>query len=161
MSVNRQLPHVLVLPEDDANRQIALGFQLDLDWSVQRQIQVLKPAGGWTRVVETFESDHVGALKRNPHQFLVLLIDFDDDLSRLAYAKNRIPPAMLDRAFILGSLTQPESLKAAGLGSYEQIGSKMALDCREQNNATWSHELLHHNASELDRLCQHVRTILF
>ncbi len=41
MSVNRALPHVLVLPEDDANRQIANGFLLALDSSVQRRIQVL------------------------------------------------------------------------------------------------------------------------
>lgn len=29
MSVNRARPHVLVLPEDDANRQIAVGFELE------------------------------------------------------------------------------------------------------------------------------------
>jgi hypothetical protein len=29
MSVNKYLPHVLVLPEDDANRQMANGFFLD------------------------------------------------------------------------------------------------------------------------------------
>jgi hypothetical protein len=29
MSVNKYHPHVLVLPEDDANRQLANGFLLD------------------------------------------------------------------------------------------------------------------------------------
>lgn len=29
MSVNKERPHVLILPEDDANRQLANGFQLD------------------------------------------------------------------------------------------------------------------------------------
>ena len=45
MSVNRHQPHVLVLPEDDANRQLANGFRLDqylLNW----KIQVLR-GGGW------------------------------------------------------------------------------------------------------------------
>ena len=83
MSVNRELPHVLVLPEDDANRQIAIGFQLALDWSVQRRIQVLNPAGGWYRVLDSFESDHVVAMDRNRHRLVVLLIDFDSNIARL------------------------------------------------------------------------------
>ena len=44
MSVNRHKPHLLVLPEDDANRQLARGFELELS---TRQFQVLQPAGGW------------------------------------------------------------------------------------------------------------------
>jgi len=61
MSVNHYLPHVLVLPEDDANRQIANGFQLDIS---SRQIQVLPEAGGWIRVLECFTEDHIGAMDR-------------------------------------------------------------------------------------------------
>jgi hypothetical protein len=45
--VNRYLPHVLVLPEDDANRQIANGFVLDLDPSVLPVFKCSKkPAAG-------------------------------------------------------------------------------------------------------------------
>src|SRR5438105_3277386 len=161
MSVNRETPHVLVLPEDDANRQIAIGFQLDLDWSVQRRIQVLNPAGGWKRVLDTFESDHLGAMDRNGNRFVVLLIDFDEHVSRLTYAKKKIPPRLADRVFVLGALSKPERLRSAGLGSYEEIGSKMARDCREGSNTTWGHELLRHNANELTRLREHVCSILF
>ncbi len=161
MSVNRELPHVLVLPEDDANRQIAIGFQLNLDWSVQRRIQVLNPSGGWNRVFDTFESDHVGPMDRNCNRFMVLLIDFDGDLSRLTYANGKIPPRLADRVFVLGALGEPERLRSAGLGSYEEIGSKMATDCREGSDTTWSHEFLRHNANELSRLREHIRPILF
>ncbi len=42
MSVNRHLPHVFVLPEDGANRQLAKGFHLEVDWTRQRQMQVLE-----------------------------------------------------------------------------------------------------------------------
>lgn len=52
MSVNRHLPHVLVLPEDDANRQIANGFLLHHAIG-NRKIQVLEEAGGWLHAVET------------------------------------------------------------------------------------------------------------
>ena len=58
MSVNKYLPHVLVLPEDDANRQLANGFLLDRAL-MTRSIQVLAEAGGWTAVLDRFKSDHV------------------------------------------------------------------------------------------------------
>jgi hypothetical protein len=161
MSVNRKRPHVLVLPEDDANRQIALGFQLELDWPVQRRIQVLRPAGGWSRVLDAFEADHIGGMDRNGNRFLVLVIDFDEDVSRLAHAKGKIPRRMADRVFVLGVLSKPEKLKSVGLGAYEEIGSRMARDCREASDTVWSHELLAHNADELQRLRECVRPILF
>ena len=56
MSVNKFQPHVLVLPEDDANRQLANGFLLDQYVSTHK-IQVLPKVGGWTQVLELFLSD--------------------------------------------------------------------------------------------------------
>lgn len=37
----------------------------------------------------------------------------------------------------------------------------MAEDCREGTNTMWDHELLRHNAGELERLRKRVRPILF
>jgi hypothetical protein len=37
----------------------------------------------------------------------------------------------------------------------------MAKDCREGTDTIWRHDLLRHNAGELDRLAAHVRPILF
>lgn len=54
MRNNKHKPHILVLPEDDANRQIAIGFTQDPylnGWA----IQVLKPAGGWKKVLDKFQ----------------------------------------------------------------------------------------------------------
>ena len=45
MSVNVYKPHLLVLPEDGANRQMANGFLFD-DRVIPRNIQVLQEAGG-------------------------------------------------------------------------------------------------------------------
>jgi hypothetical protein len=81
--VNRRLPHVLVLPEDDANRQLARGFHLNVDWDRERQMQVLEVAGGWNRVLNLFESVHIVEMDRCPHRFMILLIDFDDQERRL------------------------------------------------------------------------------
>lgn len=44
--MNRFKPHLLVLPEDDANRQIAVGFLLEPALRL-RSIQILPPARGW------------------------------------------------------------------------------------------------------------------
>ena len=92
---------------------------------------------------------------------MVLLIDFDNDETRLQDSKAGIPQDLSDRVFILGSRSNPEALKQAGLGSYEIIGSALAQDCRHETNAIWEHELLRHNTGELDRLREHIRPILF
>jgi hypothetical protein len=157
MSVNKSKPHVLVLPEDDANRQIANGFQLDIS---SRQIQVLPEAGGWIRVLECFTEDHVWAMARFKERFMILLIDFDNKEARLQSVKTKIPTHLNERVFVLGTLTEPEDLKN-DLGSFETIGSALAKDCREGTNETWSHELLRHNAPEILRLREQVRPVLF
>lgn len=159
--INRYQPHVLVLPEDDANRKLANGFLLDLDPSAFTKIQVLPEVGGWRVVLDTFESDHVAEMDRFTERYMVLLIDFDGEEGRVNDAKRRIPERLSDRVFILGAWTKPEKLKSAGLGSYETIGKAIAKDCREDTDTTWGHHLLRHNASEIDRLRRQVRAILF
>ncbi len=160
MSVNRYQPHVLVLPEDDANRQLANGFLLEVDWTRQRQIQVLEEAGGWTAVLERFLADHVAGMRSNPQRFMVLLIDLDGNQERLPDVKSKIPGYLTDRVFVLGTWSEPEDLKKA-LGAYETIGAAMAQDCREGTETVWGHDLLRHNADELARLRDQVHPILF
>lgn len=73
MSVNKERRHVLVLPEDDANRQIANGFQAAVPFRNIRQLQILRESGGWTRVREDFLLDQVPDLERNENRFMVLV----------------------------------------------------------------------------------------
>jgi hypothetical protein len=164
MSVNRERPHVLVLPEDDANRQLANGFHLEVDAVRQRQMQVLRVAGGWNEVLRLFESEHVAEMDRCNHRSVVLLIDFDNAGDRLSVARSRVPDRLSDRVFILGAASEPEDLARArpdGLTSYESIGRKMAEECRDSSDGIWEHNLLRHNSQELERLRQRVRAILF
>jgi hypothetical protein len=161
LSPNKDREHVFVLPEDDANKELANGFRERVDWTRYRRMQVLPPAGGWTKVLERFKSDHVAGMERCPNRFMVLLIDFDGRRDRLEKAKAAIPANLADRVFVLGALSQPEALKAALGLTFENIGSAMADDCREETDTTWGHELLRHNANELERLRQRVRSILF
>jgi hypothetical protein len=161
MAANRHQPHILVLPEDDANRQLANGFRLSLDLSIARRMDVLPPAGGWTQVVDHFVSDHIFDMEKFPLRAMILLIDFDGQESRLNDVKHRVPGQLSHRVFILGTRSEPEELKKAGPGSYEEIGIALGRDCRTEGYATWQHDLLRCNAVELDRLRNHVRPILF
>jgi hypothetical protein len=159
VSCNNDQPHVHIFPEDDANRQLALGFSSHVD-SWPRQMQVVDVAGGWNEVLKQFKSDHVKYMDRFPQRFMVLLIDFDAKKSRLGAAQRVVPPHLAERVFVLGAWTQPEALRAA-LGSYADIGSALAADCRDGTDKTWRHGLLQHNASELVRLRKCVRSIFF
>lgn len=149
---------MLVLPEDDANRQLATGFDLNVS---SPQYRVEEGAGGWHRVCECFVSDHLIPMQKYTERYMVLLIDFDNDLSRLETVKLQIPDDIADRVFVIGARNNPEALKRAGLGSYETIGSLLADDCRGETEVTWSHDLLRHNEGELTRLRDAVRPFLF
>ncbi len=160
MSCNKYLPHVLVLPEDRANSQLANGFLLDQNLSA-RSIQVLEEVGGWHEVINRFLSDHVASMQHYPERLMVLLIDFDGDIDRLRGVRASIPEHLSERVYVLGALNEPEDLKNAGLGDYETIGLAIAQDCREETDGTWGHPQLRHNSDELDRLRVRARPILF
>jgi hypothetical protein len=159
MGVNRERAHLFVLPEDDADRQLAVEFWARIDLARQRQMYVLEVARGWIKVLDLFESVYVAEMDRWRERYMILLFDFDGE-DRLNLAKARIPYHLVDRVFVLGAWTDPEGLKP-DLGPYDKIGSDMAADCRDGTDTTWSHPLLQHNVVELGRLRERVRPILF
>jgi hypothetical protein len=161
MSVNGYLPHLLVIPEDDKNREIANGFVLDSRVKTVR-IQVLPPAGGWLKVIEKFVGDHVGSMQRFPERRVLLLIDFDDEVvARTAHVQGCIPPTLAGRVFLLGVKSEPEKLTAACKKKTESIGEALAAECASNQAVLWAHPLLAHNAAELARLKAQVNPFLF
>jgi hypothetical protein len=128
MSINKHQPHVFILPEDDANRQIANGFVLGV--ANDTQVRILSEVGGWLHVCDNFADEHAGEMRRYPGRFMVLLIDFDNDPRRLQKAQQKIAKDLQDRVFVIGVRPEPEALRGAGCGSYETIGRKLAEDCR-------------------------------
>jgi len=110
VSCNKYLPHLFVLPEDDADRVLANGFHVEIG-SI-RQMQVLPPAGGCNEVLRRFEADHVMDMDRFPHRFIVLLIDFDGREDRIEVAKAAVPGHLADRVFVLGTWTETRSAQS-------------------------------------------------
>lgn len=159
MSANKYQPHVLVLPEDDANNQLATGFVLEVKHD--RRVQILPEVGGWLSVRERFVSEHVKGLREYPKRYLVLLLDFDNQADRAEKIRERIPEDLIGRVFLLGVQSEPEDLRRAGLGSFEDIGRTLGKECRDGIRNAWTHDLLRHNAAELARLEQCVRGFLF
>jgi len=168
MRVNKFIDHILVLPEDDANRQIINGFILNLNVN-EAAIQVLPIANGWLKVVDKFKNDHVSKMGELPKRMIVLVIDFDDYRkpdgldyeTRLIYIKSQVPENLQERVFILGSRTAPEKLKSEMKKSWEDIGESLAKDCAENTNETWGHDFLKHNEHELNRMRMAVKPFLF
>jgi hypothetical protein len=116
---------------------------------------------GWPGVRDKFENEYVDILLNNPNSHVVLLIDFDQDPDRLNAMKKIIPDELRNRVFVIGAWSEPEDLRKAGLGTFEEIGLKLAEDCRSDSKSTWGHELLKHNADEVDRMKSVLRPILF
>lgn len=161
MSVNNHRPHVLVLPEDEANEELVNGFLLDPSIKL-RNIQVLPSAGGWSKVLDSFVASHIAGLRQFKDRHLVLLVDFDGQVEeRTAKFFDAFPEDVRDRVFLLGTQTEPEPLRTRLGKSLEQIGKTLAAECLHDEDTTWMHTLLVHNAAERKRLDAKVKTILF
>jgi len=88
MSINKHRPHILVLPKDDANRQIANGFLLEPNLN-SRAIQVLPEARSWQDVMDKFTNNYASTMRKYPQRMIALLIDFDEDEDRLSYLRRQ------------------------------------------------------------------------
>ena len=157
--INKFKPHLLILPEDEANRMIANGFvqtpHLDLS-----RVQILPNAGGWGHVRDSFTQAHNKAMSKYDKRMMLLLVDFDNQDNRREEVLSQVSPQVRDRVFVLGTLSEPEDLRG-DLGHFERIGEAIGDDCLDEAPRTWEHPLLQHNEEELRRLTERVRPFLF
>ncbi len=158
--INKYRPHILVIPEDDANQQILNGFLLEPSLDV-RAIFVMRPAGGWTKVTDKFKTDYVSQMRSCTYRSVLLVIDFGEHEDRLNSVKNEIPEDLTDRVFILGVLSEPQRLSSDTHLHFEAIGQALAQDCCNNTNILWGHDLLKHNKTELQRMVTFVKPFLF
>jgi hypothetical protein len=164
--VNAYVDHVFVLPEDEADADIANGFVTGTDY--HRAIGVLKPAGGWPNVVDQFKTKEIPLLRKFPKRRIVLVVDFDGDSSRHQSIMSAVPNDLRGRVFIVGPLTTPEKLRKDLVdqgkikpNTRESIGQLLAEDCRDGTDQTWSEPLLKHNANDIARMKLDLKPLLF
>ncbi len=160
--INRYKKHIILLPEDEDNIQIANGFLVHPNLK-ERAIQVMGPCRGWKKVVEVFTEEYaLEMMGKYSDRMIVLLMDFDNNYeNRLCYVKDQIPEELKARVFVLGVLSEPRNLKTDINKSYEEIGEALAKDCPDNTNELWGHTLLKHNKGELDRMASSVKPLLF
>jgi hypothetical protein len=164
---NKYKPHLQVLLEDDANRQIFSGFEKNS--AIRgRVIERLPLAGGWAKALtqavsrETFLS-----LQAYPQRRLLIVIDFDERTAeqRLRKLISELDTQIKNRVYVLSVFSTPEGLKSdLGHPSLESIGQALAQSCIDNTpfeQSLWAHELLKHNESELARLRTDVKSFLF
>jgi hypothetical protein len=77
VSANKYKPHLIVVPEDEADRQMAFGFVFH-PAVLPASVDVRPPAGGWAAVLDLYERQFVPHLRKFPAARVVLLLDFDD-----------------------------------------------------------------------------------
>ena len=151
MSLNRYSPHLIILTEDDANRQIVNGFLQDTR-IMHRRVQAMPPAGGWLKVQDQFREDYKQAMYSLQHRHMLLVFDCDGDTSRIETLLQAVPNDLRERVFVLGTFRTPEALAGKMNMTREEIGGRLASECAEGKNEQWSNEHLRHNQAELERL---------
>jgi hypothetical protein len=161
MAVNKNRPHVVLIPEDDKDRQFAVGFR-DYFAVAENRFDIRNCAAGVEKVRDYLVNEGIGYLQRHAEGLLILLIDFDNKLEiRRARFDEAIPAELKDRVFVIGSIDKPERLtKAIGI-SAEKLGKKLAEECDLGKYELWQHEHLSHNEPEVRRLQQLVKHFLF
>ncbi len=172
--INREKPHLLMLPEDLAVRRIANGFLLYPSLNLHA-IQLLPNAGGKGKVTKDEFKKQVPDMVSYPERRIVLLFDFDvkgPNKTRWCYeeklkyvdgqkSKIQIPDDLKSRVFVLGVLSEPEELRSDLNLSLEKIGETLAKECADNRNELWEHELIKHNQPELERMISSVKPFLF
>lgn len=167
MSANKYKPHLNVLCEDEINQDIMRGFLLgyqSYDFSIPSKINIIPTvAGGWSNVVGSFESHWKDYLAKHQNAYLLMLIDFDENIERIDEIKQKIPQELKDRVFILGCFDEPEDLKSDAHQAMskhrfsvnnESIGKVLFLECKDDKLELWQSEHLKHNLQEIERLKQ-------
>lgn len=134
--MNKYKPHLLVLPEDQANNDILNGFLLH-DALDSRAIQPLPLGGGWPNVRRKFISEYAETMRNHPNRHVVLLVDFDKHDDRYAKMMEGVPDDVADRVFVIGVWSEPEDLPRQELGTREELGLKLAQDCFDNSRLVW------------------------
>jgi hypothetical protein len=159
-AVNKYKPHLYVIPEDDADRQIVNGFAFH-HGITSGSLQVMPIAGGWAKVIETINDEYVPKLRNSTHAHVLGVIDCDEDTERIPSELAKFPDELRDRIFLLGPFDEPEAFKKALNKQFQVIGELLANECYSGEFEIWNHEHLAHIANEIQRANGRLNPVLF
>lgn len=161
MSINKYQPHAIIVPEDDANRQLAVGF-LNCHDVIAKNVQIVPPLRGWQNVLNELENKFLPSLPSYTQRIVIALIDFDDNYERrFELFRDKIPPESKDQVMILGSKIEPETLQRDLNLKLEQIGDHLAAECASGTFSLWKSTQLQHNMTELSRMMEKIKPLIF
>ena len=149
---NKHKWHILVLPEDDATKQLGNGLARAFP-AVENRVQVLREARGWEHAMDMIPSLD---LKKYVQRRVLLIIDFDKDGNRLNFIKSKpfVVP-FSDRIYVIGCFDEAERLKnLVGENNLERVGERLGTDCNY-----WSSPLLANCKSDACRLKNEIQNI--
>ena len=144
--------HIVVVPEDQATRQLGNGLSNAFP-SIINRIKLLREAGGWPDAIATINDLK---LDKYPKRRVLLIIDLDLDANRLGFIRSQPEISKYNnRIFILGSFQAVEQLKTVcGDNDLENVGQKLGEDCN-----FWNHPLLTDCRADACRLKAEIETI--
>lgn len=161
MSINRYQNYLIVLFEDNAYKDLFMGF----DFSVQRQISLKPICGGFDSVYVQLTNEKDVLLKelnKYSNAYVLALIDADLDnhphsqKGKIDKLKTAIDAKYQDRIFIIGSKIEAEDIKRAIIseGNWKTVAQKLEDSCQNHDCELWQDEMLKHNLDEISRLKQ-------
>ena len=166
MAINKYEKHLLILSEDIAYQDIAVGFVNHIEGACRR-IKIVRPAGGWKKLLEIFSQEYVSGVRQYENRHVLLLLDLDGRPERYSgEILGYIPDDINNRVFVLSCMDEAENFKKEmGTGKSEAIGVKLAESCFKgeyaDSDSPWMCPQLLHNEDELNRLATAVRPFLF
>ena len=131
MSINKYKKHVYILPEDEHDQDLANGFVRHP--SCIGRLDILKPAGGWNKALDSLNDVHAKEMRRFTDRYMVLLVDFDNVSNRREDAEKRVPADLKERVFLIGSQKEPKDLSIELGISRVKIGFKLAQECADNS----------------------------
>ncbi len=94
--MNKYHPHVLVLLEDDAYRQIANGFRLQIE-KFGNLSQIMSLAKGWAKVRDKFSEQYEADMLKYSNRYMIMLVDADGRYDRRERIQTKISAVLIDR----------------------------------------------------------------
>jgi hypothetical protein len=166
VGLNKFEPHLLILSEDRAFHDIALGFKEAI--GVDSNVRV-EPSRGGRKDLESYVRCQLESLSKFHHRILVVLFDGDANAHRgvpqpLNFGKTEYPS---DRVFFLSTVNEAEDLRSEFLtnkwlnpNKLKEIGCLLAKDCENDDSKYWSAKQLASCSETLPQLRKAVRSIL-